>query len=376
MLSSVDRDEERFSLDEIGRTVPAEDFDFSLLPPDARRVGTPEFRQAVNEYLKREFGGFGGSARTLVGDYVIGVGWDAEPRRFDPLEVAVGKLKRGQFREGIQLLELVRSKTPDDPAVLYYLGMALSETGRLDRAVNHLRRLVTLEPDQANGRVALAVALVRQDRVEEATEELREALRIEPDNTFALRNLGACLLKAGKVTEAEEGLRRAVDLDPSDQQSWFGLAEAVFGLGRPEDADEFFRKAAEVDPSSDVAELCRRRLSEIAHTTFRSRTPGIERLDAVMYLLGAIEKFEKMSPQEVQKIGFEVATLGMKGFDVNDSTQKYQLRSLPGRFSGLHMVSLMYAAYKIISPGQDVGFDLSNEYALALEMRRQKKGEP
>jgi len=48
----------------------------------------------------------------------------------------------------------------------------------------------------------------------------------------------------------------------------------------------------------------------------------------------------------VQKIGFEVAALGMKGFDVNDSTQKYQLRSLPGRFSGLHMVSLMYAAFK------------------------------
>ena len=357
-------------------SIAPEDFDLSLLPPNARRVGTPEFRQAVNDYLKREFGGFGGTARIVVGDEVIGVSWDAEPKRFDPLEIAVGKLKRGQYKEGIQLLELVRSKTPDDPAVLYNLGMALSETGRLDRAVGCLRRLVALEPDQANGRVALAVALVRQDRIEEATEELREALRIDPDNTFALRNLGACLLKTGKVTEAEEGLRRAVDLDPSDQQSWFGLAEAVFGLERPEDADELYRRAVEVDPTSDVAELARKRLSEIAHATFRSRTPGVERLDAVMYLLGAIEKFEKMSPQEVQKIGFEVATLGMKGFDVNDSTQKYQLRSLPGRFSGLHMVSLMYAAFKIIAPGQDVGFDLSNEYALALEMRRQRKGEP
>ena len=55
--------------------------------------------------------------------------------------------------------------------------------------------------------------------------------------------------------------------------------------------------------------------------------------------------------------------LGMKGFDVNDSTQKYQLRSLPGRFSGLHMVCLMYAAFKIINPTADIGFDLANEYA-------------
>ncbi len=56
-----------------------------------------------------------------------------------------------------------------------------------------------------------------------------------------------------------------------------------------------------------------------------------------MYLLGAIEKFGEMSRQELQKIGLEIATLGMNGFDVNDSREKYQLRSLPGRFSGLHM---------------------------------------
>jgi hypothetical protein len=57
-----------------------------------------------------------------------------------------------------------------------------------------------------------------------------------------------------------------------------------------------------------------------------------------------------MSRPEVQKIGFEIATQGMKGFDVNDSSEKYQLRSVPGRFSGLHMVCLMYAAFKIIDP--------------------------
>lgn len=354
-------------------SIAPEDFDLSLLPPDARTVGTPEFRRAVNDYLKREFGGFGGSARIVVGDEVIGVGWDAEPRRFEPTEIAVAKLKRGQDREGIQLLELVRSKAPDDTAVLYNLGMALSEIGEIDRAVAHLRRLVALEPGQANARVALGVALVRQDRIEEATEELREALEIDPDNKFALRNLGACLLKAGKVFEAEEELRRAVELDPSDQQSCFGLAEAVFGLGRFEEADELYRKVIRVDRSSGIAGLAEEQLSKLAQNTFRSKAPGVERLDAVMYLLSAIERFDAMSPHEIQKIGHEVALLGMKGFDVNDSDQKYRLRSLPGSFSGLHMVCLMFAAFKTIAPGEDIGFDLSKEYALALEMKRNKK---
>ena len=53
--------------------------------------------------------------------------------------------------------------------------------------------------------------------------------------------------------------------------------------------------------------------------------------------------------------------------------KKYQLHSLPGRFSGLHMVCLMYAAFKIIDPTADIGFDLAKEYALAKQMRRDQK---
>ncbi len=92
-----------------------------------------------------------------------------------------------------------------------------------------------------------------------------------------------------------------------------------------------------------------------------------------MYLVATIDKFAAMSKQDVKKIRFEVATLGMKGFDVNDSTQKYQLRSVPRRFSGLHMVCLMYAAFKITDPTADIGPDLAEEYAMANQMRRDQR---
>jgi hypothetical protein len=93
-------------------------------------------------------------------------------------------------------------------------------------------------------------------------------------------------------------------------------------------------------------------------------------MDAVVRLVGAIEKFEGMSGQELQKIGCEIAALGTKAFDVNDSIQKYQLRSMPGRFSGPHLGSLMYAAFKILKPIADIGFDLAKKYAVGQEMKR------
>ncbi len=74
-----------------------------------------------------------------------------------------------------------------------------------------------------------------------------------------------------------------------------GIAMPFRTQDRPEDADEFYRKAVNIDASSEIAELARVRLSEIARKIFRSKTPGAERMDAVMYLVGAIEKFGRMS---------------------------------------------------------------------------------
>jgi len=70
----------------------------------------------------------------------------------------------------------------------------------------------------------------------------------------------------------------------------------------------------------------------------------------------------------VQRVGFEIAILGMNGLDVNDPTPKYRLRTLPGEFSGLQLLSIQYVAFKQVAPGQDIGFDLSNEYRMALEL--------
>lgn len=43
-----------------------------------------------------------------------------------------------------------------------------------------------------------------------------------------------------------------------------------------------------------------------------------------------------------------------------------------GQFSGMHLVSIMYAAFKRIAPDVDGGIDLSKEYETALAMRGTK----
>lgn len=346
-------------------TLAIDDFDLSLLFPEAQQRGTPAFRDAVKAYLSAEFGRFGGWSSIDVDNHIIEVSWTPDRQPADPLAQIVERLKHGEYPGAITLLRLFLSDKPNDVPLLYNLGMALSDTGQLDDAVNHLRRAVALAGDFTNARIALGVALQRQGKNTEAIANLQEAVNRAPDNHTAHRNLGACSLKAGRTVEAEEHLRRATLLEPKDQQAMFGLAEALVALGRSKDAHDAYKKTIDLDEYSKIAKAAQDALRKLAEQSFQNLTPGTPRPDAVMYCLGALEKFASMSRAEVQTIAFEIAAQGQSGLDTNDPTPKYQLKSLGGNFSGLHLVCLMYVAFKSIASEADVGFDLANEYAAA-----------
>lgn len=134
------------------------------------------------------------------------------------------------------------------------------------------------------------------------------------------------------------------------------------------EADAAYQKVMDLDPVVDIGQLAQKGRSRIAEMSFRNE--GKYRADAMEYCLAAIKRFEGMPRSEVQKITFEIAMLGSKGLNVKDPVEQYTLRSIPGSFSGLHLVCIQYVGFKIIEPSLDLGFDLSREYQMALSMHR------
>jgi len=106
----------------------------------------------------------------------------------------------------------------------------------------------------------------------------------------------------------------------------------------------------------------------------REAVGGGIRPDAVMYCLGAVEKCDKLSHAEVQKIAMEIAAVGTKGINPNDSKRNYTLRTMPGEFTGLHLLCYMYVTWKKVAPQMDIGFDLHKEYQEALRLRDLRQG--
>ena len=324
---------------------------------------------AIADRVRSACNNLNGVIETLtISTTKIEMHWNDDLSKSDNLEKIAAILTQGNYLDGILLLEFFLSENPNDPDLLYNLGMAYSDQNKLNHSIELLSRLMSVKPDHVNGRVALGIALVRNNQDEEGVKELQIASQQDPDNLWAHRNLGGGLIRLRRFSEAADHLRIATKLSPKDQQAWYGYAQALEAEDNIEEADKAYIQTIDIDGFSKIADLARKARSKIAKGTFRKNAPGALRMDAVMYCVGALEMFEPMSADQVQKIGFEIAMLGTRGIDVNNPASRYTLKSLPGEFSGLHLLSIQYVAFKKIAPTQSIGFDLSVEYQAALKL--------
>jgi tetratricopeptide (TPR) repeat protein len=347
-------------------TVALEFLPIQIAPSDPGKLESAPLLESARRFYEDQFGE--GTVEVESAPGGLAITWTPDEAALDPLEYAVRLLQDRQYKQAVPILRALLEADPDSPVVLFNLGMAESDLGKLDDAIGHLRTLLKTDPQHAHGRVALGVAQARDGQIDEAISTLQEAVAVTPGDPYARRNLGGLLAKKGLVADAVAHLREAVKLNPTDQQALYGLAHTLLALEQSDtaaEADGLYQRAIAADPDSDLAEHCRRERSQIAENTFRSNASGQIRMDAVMYCLGALQTFSKMPEEDVRKVTFEIALLGTKGLDVNDPAEKYQLRSLAGHFSGLHLVSIEYVGFKLLDPNVNIGFDLSREYRQA-----------
>jgi hypothetical protein len=104
-------------------------------------------------------------------------------------------------------------------------------------------------------------------------------------------------------------------------------------------ADELYLVVIQRFPASPVAEHARQARTRIAQQSLRAQGGGSPRPDVVTYIAQALATFNQVGPQRRQDIAVEVALKGQGGLDINDPEPKHTLKSLPGQFSALHLVS-------------------------------------
>ena len=294
------------------------------------------------------------------------------PSGIDPADFAQQLLQAGRIKEALPFLEAFVEMQKDDAEALYNLGIAYSELGRYEDAIMRLKKAVANDPSHSNAWVGIGLAYLRLRQSAKASEAFHQAIAIDPRNGYAHRNLGGLLSIDKDYKAALPHFREAHHQLPNDPQATYGLAHCLEQLEDFEEADKLYLDIIDRFPSSPVAEPARESRTRIAHKNLRANVPGGFRPDVVMYITGALDTFERVGPRKRQEIALEVALKGQSGLDINDPAQKYTLNTLPGSFSGLHLLAIMYAAFQQIDPTTNVGADFKTEYQLALKARQGK----
>ncbi len=354
--------------------IPLSDFDVGLLPPNARKIGSEEFKSAVLLHFVKEYAGTGLDVIVAIDDVKIGV--TVVPENGQSLfSYAMSLLSERKLKEGLDILQWMNEQHPGDAEVLYNIGICHSEMHHFPEAISLLEACVKVNPSHVNAWVGLGVAYQKLGQTPAAENALHRAITLDPGNGYAHRNLGAVLMSQSRADEALPHFREATHQLAGDPGALFGLAHCLATIGSVEsliEADYVYSQVIERFSGHPIAEMARGAKTEIAHKTLRASGPEV-RMDVVMYMLDAMERFDGMTPQKVGEAALEIAFLGRTGLKINDPTVKYSVKAWPEeQFSGLNLLAIMHVGIKSTQPEMDSGTDFDREYDVALAMANDK----
>lgn len=335
------------------------------LPP----AGSDGFKDAVVSHFALEYASRGWTAIVTVDEEFVRV--VAIPENgIDPKRYVLGLLKNGFLEDALPILEAL-SRMMDDAEISYNYGICLSELGRPDSAIQALERCVAIDPSYAHAYVGLGVAYTRLGKTADAERALARALALAPHDVYAKRNLAAVLAGSGKLEAALPLFRELASISPDDPTLQLGLAQCLEQLGgdHRKEADQSYADIMLRFPTHPAAEAATKGRNRIASEDLHAPVDGNIRMDAVLYMQGALARFSNRTKQEIGEIVMEIAILGQKGLKINDPSVRYTLTKLPGDYSGLQLMAIMHTGLRMLDPAIDPGTGLDREYAMAISLQ-------
>ena len=213
---------------------------------------------STRRFLQRELDGTRGSS-------------DAVRRRWSMVLGGVGDAAR-EANDALAATTAYRKAlavTPEDPALLINLGLALADGGDLSAAVQVYQQSLRADPRQPIAQLNLGIALERAGNNAGAVEAWRRAIALDP-MALGYLNLGTSLLREGKSAAAIPLFEQALAREPGLAVGHFQLALALLKEGQLVRSAASVRRSLALDTSNGEAA----RLEAALREALREARPG------------------------------------------------------------------------------------------------------
>lgn len=158
-------------------------------------------------------------------------------------------------KDYVKLYELLSEslkRFPESPELLYDHSMVAEKLGKLGVVETDLRKVIRLQPDNAQAYNALGYTLAEKtNRLKEAAELLDKALSLAPDDPFILDSVGWLNYRQGNLARAREYLERAYKLR-ADPEIAAHLGEVLWMQGSHQAALNLWKASLQSHPQNEA----------------------------------------------------------------------------------------------------------------------------
>ncbi|NGM87084.1 tetratricopeptide repeat protein [Parapusillimonas sp. SGNA-6] len=168
---------------------------------------------------------------------------------------AVLQARMGNLAQARRTIDVLKPQdTHERSVVALTLASIYREAGRTDDAVDILVKADAANPNSAEIKYDLAMLYERQGKMPEFEALMRRVIDLDPNNANAYNSLGYTYADQNRrLDEAEDLLERALELDPNNPYILDSVGWYLFRTGDNEAAIEYLQRSFEQLPTADVA---------------------------------------------------------------------------------------------------------------------------
>jgi tetratricopeptide (TPR) repeat protein len=158
------------------------------------------------------------------------------------------QMAKGKPEAAAQTLQSVLSNNPSMSVAHYQLGLALAQTGNLDRAAGEWHESVRLKPSVEAYRALAVYALQKRDMAG-MEQDGAGIIGLQPGSAegYAMRSLA--LMTQKQFAGAEQDARKAMELAPQSGTGYLEMGNLRFIQHQFSEAESWFKQALSHDPN-------------------------------------------------------------------------------------------------------------------------------
>ena len=149
----------------------------------------------------------------------------------------------GRLEEAVQEMKKALELEPASLVMNTFMGATLYYAGRYDEAIDQCRRTIQMDPNFAVAHWHLGLAYEQKQLLDAATEEFKKAISLSGGSPLMKAALGRAYAESQKKHEANEMLNELNELAKRQYASAYEIATIYVALGNNEQAFQLLAKA-------------------------------------------------------------------------------------------------------------------------------------